>query len=83
VIEPDDATKKQIQRDGKARVIGSYKLCISDAGTVAAISPLKGTGYPAYDQKIVREMHGWAYQPFQVNGKATPVCTAVTFLYSP
>jgi len=82
-IEPEDATKKQIQRDGKTRVVGAFKLCISDAGTVAAIAPLKSTGYPAYDQKIVREMNGWAYQPYLVNGKATPVCTAVTFIYSP
>ena len=24
----------------------------------------------------------WKYSPYMVNGKAVPVCTAVTFIYS-
>ena len=24
----------------------------------------------------------WRYKPYLVNGKAVPVCTAVTFIYS-
>ena len=28
-------------------------------------------------------IHGeWRYRPYNVNGKAVPVCTAVTFIYS-
>jgi hypothetical protein len=27
-------------------------------------------------------MNAWKYRPFMVNGKAVPVCTAVTFIYT-
>ena len=44
---------------------------------------LKSTGFPAYDNKILSKMRGeWRYKPYMVNGKAVPVCTAVTFIYS-
>jgi hypothetical protein len=83
VIAPDAATIKQMQRDGKAKVVTSYKLCVSENGLVTNVSSLKGSGYPSYDQKIEREMRAWAYRPYVVNGKQTAVCTAVTFIYSP
>ena len=44
---------------------------------------LKSTGFSAYDQTIQSTIRGtWRYRPFLVNGKAAPVCTAVTFIYS-
>ena len=44
---------------------------------------LKSTGFPAYDSKIQSKIRGeWRYEPYNVNGKAVPVCTAVTFIYS-
>jgi hypothetical protein len=47
------------------------------------VNQLKTTGFPSYDNKIVSTIRGeWRYRPFMVNGKATPVCTAVTFIYS-
>ena len=81
-IHPDDVTKTEIQRSGKEKLVGSFKLCLSIEGEIANVNQLKSTGFPAYDQKIVREMRGWRYRPYMVNGKAVPVCTAVTFIYS-
>jgi hypothetical protein len=82
-IVPDDVTKTEIQRSGKEKLIGSYKLCITAEGQVSAVNQLKTTGFPSYDNKIVSTIRGeWRYRPFMVNGKATPVCTAVTFIYS-
>jgi len=44
---------------------------------------LKSTGFPAYDSKIQTKIRGeWRYKPYNVNGKAVPVCTAVTFIYN-
>ena len=83
VITPDAATTKQMQRDGKAKVVASFKLCVSENGLVTNVSQLKSSGYPSYDQKIDREMRLWAYRPYVVSGKQTAVCTAVTFIYSP
>ena len=81
-IVPDDVTKTEIQRSGKDKIVGSYKLCISVDGAVTTINQLKSTSFPAYDSKIQREMRGWKYRPYMVNGRAVPVCTAVTFIYS-
>jgi protein TonB len=82
VIVPDDDTKKQILKSGKDKIIGSFKLCITKFGDVSAVTMLKSSGFPAYDQKIQRGMQTWKYRPYVVNGKDVPVCTAVTFIYS-
>lgn len=82
MILPDDATKTAITRSQRDKVVGSFKLCISDTGAVTGVTALKSTGFPDYDAKIIREMNTWAYRPYLVNGKAAPVCTAVTFIYS-
>ncbi len=82
-IVPDDVTKTEIQRSGKDKIIGSFKLCINAGGEITAVTMLKSTSFPAYDNKIQGKMRSeWKYRPFAVNGKAVPVCTAVTFIYS-
>lgn len=82
-IQPDDLTKVAIMQSGKDKVVTSYKMCLDDQGTVTHVTQLKGSGFPAYDQKIMTEMRtNWRYRPYQVNGRAVPVCTAVTFIYS-
>ena len=50
-------------------------------GAVNTLNVLKSSGFPAYDQKITREMRNWRYRPYMINGKPAPVCTAVTFIY--
>jgi len=82
MIIPNDVTKTEIQRSGKDRIIGSYKLCITTDGNISSIKQLKSTGFGAYDSKILAEMHNWRYRPYLVNGRAVPVCTAVTFVYT-
>ncbi len=83
MISPDDVTKTEIQRSGKDKIVGSFKLCIDLNGGVSSVTMLKSTGFGAYDQKIQGKMRGeWRYRPYAVNGKAVPVCTAVTFIYS-
>jgi protein TonB len=80
-IAPDDVTKTEIQRSGKTKIVASVKICLGATGSVASLNVLKASGFPAYDQKIQREMRNWRYRPFQINGKPAPVCTAVTFIY--
>jgi periplasmic protein TonB len=81
-IIPNDVTKTEIQRSGKDKIVGSYKLCITVDGGISSITQLKSTGFAAYDNKIQAEMRNWRYKPYLVNGRAVPVCTAVTFVYS-
>ena len=83
MIRPNDVTKTEIQRSGKSRVVGSFKICLTVDGAPSSVITLgKGTGFPSYDAKILSEMRQWRYRPYMVNGKAVPVCTAVTFIYT-
>jgi len=82
-ILPEDVTKTEISRSGKDRLVGTFKLCLTLEGNISAVNLLKSTGFPAYDSKIQSKIRGeWRYRPFMVNGKPTPVCTAVTFIYN-
>jgi serine/threonine protein kinase len=81
-ILPDERTQSDIFRSGAEKVVGSYKVCISAEGTIAAVTQLKSTGFPSYDGTIQDTIRNkWRYKPFMVNGKAAPVCTAVRFIY--
>jgi hypothetical protein len=83
LIEPDDVTKTEIQRAGRDHLSGTFKLCLSSAGTIESVAILKPTGFAAYDRKIESTIAStWRYRPFLVDNKPTPVCTAVTFKYS-
>jgi hypothetical protein len=83
MITPDDVTKTEINRSGKDRLVGSFKVCITVGGEISTVSMVKSTGFSSYDSKISGTIRGqWRYRPFNVNGKAVPVCTAVTFIYS-
>jgi len=82
-IVPDDVTKTEISRSGKDRLVGSFKLCLTLDGNISQVTQLKSTGFSSYDSKIQNTIRGeWRYRPFTVNGKPTPVCTAVTFIYN-
>jgi protein TonB len=81
-IVPDDITKTEIARAGKEKVVGSFKLCLDTTGAPSAVKQLKSTGFSKYDEKIISGIKTWRYRPYEVDGKPTPVCTAVTFIYS-
>jgi hypothetical protein len=80
-IVPDDDTKLAIDKAGKTKLIGSYKLCVDTSGAITTINRLKSTGFDAYDRLIEQKMLDWRYQPFLIDGKPTAVCTAITFIY--
>lgn len=54
---------------------------MNESGGVKSVNILKASGFDAYDKKIKSEMKSWKYKPFMVNGKAAPVCTAITLIY--
>lgn len=80
-ILPPKAVKLAMAERGQRRLVSTWKLCVSRAGTVDRALPLKSSGYITYDLRIRAELRRWRYRPFMVNGRATPVCTAVTFIY--
>jgi TonB family protein len=80
IITPDEETAQQIAR-GDGKVKGVVRLCLGSDGVVRSANIVVSTEFPAYDAKLEREIRNWRYQPYQVDGVATPVCTNVTFLY--
>lgn len=81
-IVPDVDSRRAITASGHDRVVGSFKLCLTARGDVATIETLLSTGFPGYDRGIKHDMYRWKYRPFTVDAVPTPVCTAVTFIYS-
>jgi tRNA A-37 threonylcarbamoyl transferase component Bud32/cytochrome c-type biogenesis protein CcmH/NrfG len=81
-VAPDDATKQEIAAAGKTRVITAVKLCVDATGAVMTVTPLKRSGFAAWDAKIEREFAKLRYKPFLVDGKPAPACTAMTLVYT-
>lgn len=81
-IQPPNDVNVAIRRAGQ-KVIGVTQMCLSAQGTVSTVKMLKSTGFPGYDNKIKSKMREWRYRPFMVNGKAVPICSTVTFIYTP
>jgi TonB family protein len=81
-IMPDEFTKRAMEAAGESKVVASAKMCIDTQGEITEVRILKSSGYPSYDETIESEMGQWAFRPYEVDGQAVPVCTAVTFIYS-
>ena len=82
LIFPDDATKVAIHRAGVTRLIVPLKVCVTRTGDVDVAAVLKPSGFPAYDAHLVDEVRRWRYKPFVIDGRPTPVCSIVQFVYS-
>jgi len=80
-IFPDAPTRGTILQSGRTKVVATMKMCLDDKGSVSSVTQLKSSGFPAYDRKIISEMRQWLYRPYKHNGRAVPVCTAVTFIF--
>jgi hypothetical protein len=79
LIVPDDEDK--IRLNGK-RIAGSFLLCLDETGHHESVVVIRSTGVPRYDRKIANAMREWVFRPFVVDGVASPVCGAYTFLYT-
>ncbi len=82
LIVPDDPTKVEISRSGKDKVIASFKICVNTKGGITSVALLKSSGFPDYDTKLATKMRAWRYKPYAYEGRAVPVCTAITFIYT-
>jgi serine/threonine protein kinase len=81
-ILPDETTQSEIARSGTDSINGSFKVCVAEDGSINTVSVIKSTSFPSYDLKIQNTIRKtWHYRPIIVSGKATPVCTAVRFVY--
>lgn len=80
-IGAPDIVKTQILRDGKNKVVGSFRVCIGKQGEISSLSMTKSTGYSAYDQALLAGLRAWKYKPYLLGEKPIVVCSMVTFIY--
>ena len=81
-ILPDERTQSEIARSGTESISASFKVCVTEDGSINTVSMIKSSGFPSYDVKIQNTIRKtWHYRPIMVSGKPAPVCTAVTFHY--
>jgi eukaryotic-like serine/threonine-protein kinase len=75
------STEQAMARQGIKGTQAIVKMCLSSGGEPTTVSLVRGTGFAEADTKIAREVRGWRYRPYVVDGKAVPVCTSVAFRY--
>lgn len=81
-IQPPPNVRTSIQRDGKSKVMATFKICIDAQGEVASITKLQSSGYDGYDHALEAGIGDWRYRPYEVGGRKVAVCSAVTFIYT-
>jgi TonB family protein len=81
-VYPSEVTKNSMLRDGKNRVVGVLKVCVTETGSVKSVDVIASTKYPAYDRALVDRVRTWPYKPYAAKGRNLRVCGTVTFVYS-
>jgi hypothetical protein len=81
-IHPPATVKTAILRDGRSKVVATFRLCVGIGGEVASTAVLKSSGYAGYDAAIDAGLRGWRYRAYEIGGRKVPVCGAVTFIYT-
>jgi hypothetical protein len=80
-IGAPDVVKTQILRDGKNKVVGTFRVCVGKQGEISELAMTKSTGYPLYDRALYDGVRTWKYKPYMLGKKPVEVCSMVTFIY--
>ena len=81
-LHPPATVKTAMLRDGKSKVVATFRLCVGVDGEVASTAVLKSSGYAGYDAAIDAGLRQWRYKAYEIGGRKVPVCGAVTFIYT-
>ena len=81
-IQPPEAVKTAMVHEDRRRTSASFEVCLSATGDVVSIRLVGSSGYDRYDAALAAAIRTWRYRPFQVGGRAIPVCGIVTFVYA-
>jgi TonB family protein len=60
----------------------SVRLCIDGSGSVTRADVVESSLIAAYDEQILANVRTWRYQPYVLDGAATPVCTTVRIKFA-
>jgi hypothetical protein len=80
-IHPPERVRVDMMHQGKDRLLTTVQLCVDVHGNVSTLRVRGSSGFPSYDDKILREMRDWKYRPYLVNKMPSPMCTVTMFDY--
>ena len=80
-ILPSDFVKVEISRSGRQQLMVPVMMCLDRDGRVIQVKVLKSSGFLAYDADLINAIAMWRYRPFLIDGRASPVCSVVQFIY--
>jgi len=81
-IVPDSPTKIELAQNGNPPLAAGVRFCIDGSGKVSTVKVVAPSGLKVYDDELQSGVKAWAFKPYLRDGKAIPVCSAVTFHYS-
>lgn len=82
LVAPDAREKTLLQKARIKRVVAAFHYCIDTTGRVSRVLPIRHSGLPRYDRKLVEAIQRWTYQPFVDEGRPVPVCSSVHYIYN-
>ena len=80
-IGPSQAIQAKMRNAKIPRLIGSFRICLDEAGHVESVLPLQTTRFAEYDRDLIAAMQQWIYAPYALDDQPVPVCTKITFIY--
>jgi TonB family protein len=75
---PVRATMQRLERSGFDAVV---VMCLSSSGLVDILRIVESSEFASYDRQLLETMRTWRYSPYVIDGKASRVCTMITFVY--
>jgi hypothetical protein len=81
-IIPPKLVRTAMARSGRSRIDADVRMCLSLSGLVVSLRIVRSSEFASYDLKLLENMRTWRYSPFLIDGKPSPVCTAITFVYT-
>ena len=82
LIVPDDRTKMRIHQSGAEVLRSRFQVCVDERGAIESVLPLMSTGFPAYDETLIRSIGQWRFAPYTRGDTPVAVCTQLMFIYS-
>lgn len=80
-IHPPSNTRNMMSRKTQHELTAILLVCLDKGGAVSKQRLIRSSGYPEYDSKLLSGVRRWRYEPYRANGKATAICTQLTFRY--
>ncbi len=78
-VRPDTATVAEMRRQATTEFRAVVEVCVTGGGEVDRVAVTTSSGFPAYDERLQREIKAWRFRPIAIDGHQVSVCSALEF----